>query len=76
MNEVKRKDIKAKFREWMDRYLAVEIISTILSLGAAYFVKYVSDNDIAAAYAGSVVASVSFYGLILFVLETCPIAID
>ena len=50
----------------MDRYLAVEIISTILSLGAAYFVKYVSDNDIAAAYAGSVVASVSFYGLILF----------
>lgn len=50
----------------MNRYLFAEIISTILSLAAAYFVKYVSDNDIAAAYAGSVVASVSFYGLILF----------
>jgi len=66
MNKVKRKEAKSKFREWINRYLTAEIVSTVLSLAAAYAAKIIWDNDIAAAYAGSIVASVSFYGWILY----------
>jgi len=59
--------LKGKFREWINRYLTAEIISTVLSIAAAFVVKHIWDNNIAAAYAGSIVASVSFYGWILFI---------
>jgi hypothetical protein len=65
LSKVKRKEVNRKVKEWVGRYLTAEIVSTVLSLAAAFLVKYIWDNDIMSAYAGSIVASISFYGLIL-----------
>ncbi|MCF8366789.1 MAG: hypothetical protein K9H16_13460 [Bacteroidales bacterium] len=66
MKKQKTRHSKLRLREWLHRYLIAEIISSVLSLSAAFFVKHRWDQDVAAAFAASLVASVSFYGWILF----------
>jgi hypothetical protein len=58
--------MREKVKEWIDRYLLAEVLSTILSLATVYFTLALSDDSILAAYLGSIIASVSFYGIILF----------
>ena len=58
--------MREKVKEWIDRYLLAEVLSTILSLATVYFTLALSDDRILAAYMGSIIASVSFYGIILF----------
>lgn len=58
--------MKKKIKEWLKRYLFAEILSTILSLGTAWSIKVYFNEDVMAAFAGSAMASISFYGLVAF----------
>ena len=55
-----------KLIEWLKRYLLAEIVSTILSLATAWTIKVCFDENVIAAFAGSAMASISFYGIIAF----------
>ena len=58
--------MKRKIKEWLKRYLLAEILSTIFSLGTAWIIKVYFNEDVIAAFAGSAMASISFYGVIAF----------
>lgn len=53
-----------KIKEWIRRYLLAEILSTLLSLAAAWAINRTSGDNVLAAFAGSAMASISFYGII------------
>jgi len=58
--------MKKKLKEWIGRYLPAEIISTILSVSSAWFVKSYFNEAVLAAFVGSLMASVGFYGTMAF----------
>ena len=58
--------MKNKIREWIRRYLLADILSTALSLGTAWWIHRVSGDNVLAAFLGSAMASVSFYGIIAY----------
>ncbi len=55
---------KTKVLEWLKRYLVAEIISTTLSLATAWGIMENTSDRVMAAFVGSAVASLSFYGVI------------
>lgn len=58
--------MKNKIREWIRRYLLADILSTILSLGTAWVIHRTSGDNVLAAFVGSAMASISFYGIIAY----------
>jgi hypothetical protein len=58
--------MKNKVREWIKRYLPAEILSTLLSLSTAWIIHRTTGDNVLAAFAGSAVASISFYGIIAY----------
>jgi len=56
---------KTKVLEWLKRYLVAEIVSTALSLATAWGIMESSSDRVMAAFVGSAVASISFYGVIV-----------
>ncbi len=56
----------SKIKEWMRRYLLAEILSTLLSLATAWAINRTTGDNVLAAFAGSAMASVSFYGIIAY----------
>jgi len=59
--------MKKKILDWIRRYLLADIISTILSIFAAWLIMKSSDDRVLAAFIGSAVASLSFYLLMAFI---------
>jgi hypothetical protein len=57
---------KSKAVEWLKRYGIAEIISTVLSLFTAWVIMATSGERVISALAGSIVASISFYGVIAY----------
>ncbi len=55
-----------KIKEWVRRYLLAEILSTMLSLAAAWTINRTTGDNVLAAFAGSAMASISFYGIIAY----------
>lgn len=58
--------MKKKITEWVKRYLLADVLSTILSLGTAWAIMESTGDRVLAAFVGSAVASISFYGIIAF----------
>ncbi|HKI49951.1 MAG TPA: hypothetical protein VKA69_11530 [Desulfobacteria bacterium] len=58
--------MKSKIREWIRRYLLADILSTILSLGTAWVIHRATGDNVLAAFLGSAMASISFYGIIAY----------
>ncbi len=58
--------MKNKIREWIKRYLTAEILSTLLSLGTAWLIHRTTQDNVLAAFVGSAMASISFYGIIAY----------
>ena len=58
--------MKNKIRDWLKRYLLADIICTILSMFTAWAIMESSGDRVLAAFIGSAVASVGFYGIIAF----------
>ena len=58
--------MKNKIREWIRRYLLADILSTILSLATAWSIHRTTGDNVLAAFVGSAVASLSFYGIIAY----------
>lgn len=58
--------MKKKIKEWIKRYLLADVISTILSLATAWLIMERSGDRVLAAFIGSAVASVSFYGTVAY----------
>jgi hypothetical protein len=56
--------MKKKIIEWVKRYLLADILSTIFSLATAWALMEATGDRVLAAFIGSAVASVSFYGII------------
>lgn len=56
--------MRQKILVWIKRYLLADIISTILSLGTAWLIMESTEDRVLAAFVGSAVASISFYGII------------
>ncbi len=56
--------MKKKIIDWLRRYLVADIISTILSLATAWSLMESTGDRVLAAFVGSAVASISFYGFI------------
>jgi hypothetical protein len=56
--------LKQKVIVWIKRYLTAEIISTILSLATAWLLMETTSDRVLAAFVGSAVASISFYGIV------------
>jgi len=56
--------IKTKAIVWLKRYSVAEIVSTILTLATAWIIMKNTDDRVLAAFVGSAVASISFYGFI------------
>jgi len=48
------------------RYLLADILSTILSLATAWLIMDTTGDRVLAAFVGSAVASISFYGIVAF----------
>jgi hypothetical protein len=53
-----------RFRAWLDRYGAAEVIGTAAALVGAWTVRALTGNEILAAYGGSVGENVGYYGFI------------
>ena len=58
--------MKNKIRDWLKRYLLADIICTIFSMFTAWAIMESSGDRVLAAFIGSAVASVGFYGIIAF----------
>ncbi len=58
--------MKIKIKEWVRRYLVGEILSTVLSLATAWFINRTTEDNVLAAFVGSAMASISFYGIIAY----------
>lgn len=56
--------MKRKITEWVKRYLLADVVSTILSLGTAWAIMEGTGDRVLAAFIGSAVASISFYGIV------------
>lgn len=55
--------MKEKIREWLRRYFWADVLSTALSLFTAWFIHRTTDDNVLAAFVGSAMASLSFYGI-------------
>ena len=58
--------LKNKIREWIKRYLLAEILCTLLSLATAWLIHRTTGDNVLAAFVGSAMASISFYGIIAY----------
>jgi len=58
--------VKNKIKEWLRRYLLAEILSTVLSLATAWIIHRTTGDNVIAAFGGSAMASISFYGIIAY----------
>lgn len=58
--------LKQKVIVWIKRYLLADILSTILSLATAWLIMESTGDRVLAAFVGSAVASISFYGIVAF----------
>jgi hypothetical protein len=58
--------MKNKIREWLRRYLLADILSTVLSLATAWIIHRTTGDNVLAAFVGSAMASISFYGIIAY----------
>jgi hypothetical protein len=58
--------VKNKIKEWIRRYLLAEILSTALSLATAWVIHRTTGDNVIAAFVGSAMASISFYGIIAY----------
>jgi len=58
--------VKNKIKEWLRRYLLAEILSTVLALATAWIIHRTTGDNVLAAFGGSAMASISFYGIIAF----------
>jgi len=58
--------VKNKIKEWIRRYLLAEIFSTVLSLTTAWIIHRTTGDNVLAAFGGSAMASVSFYGIVAY----------
>ncbi len=58
--------MKNKIKEWIRRYLLAEILSTALSLATAWVIHRTTEDNVLAAFVGSAMASISFYGIIAY----------
>ncbi len=56
--------VKQKIIIWVKRYLLADILSTVLSLATAWLIMESTEDRVLAAFVGSAVASISFYGII------------
>lgn len=54
-----------KVREWLRRYIPAEIFATIGALLGAGVIYWITNNAIAAAYAGTIGENIGFYGFIV-----------
>ena len=59
--------MKNKIREWIKRYLLADILSTVLSLATAWFIHRETGDNVLAAFVGSAMASISFYGIMAYI---------
>jgi len=55
-----------KIKDWIRRYLLAEILSTVLSLATAWVIYRTTGDNVLAAFVGSAMASISFYGIIAY----------
>lgn len=53
-----------KLKEWLWRYLPLEIVGTVVAISAAVLVYIITDNRIAAAYAGVIGENIGYYGFL------------
>ena len=58
--------MKNKIKEWIRRYLLADILSTALSLATAWVIHRTTGDNVLAAFVGSAMASISFYGIIAY----------
>jgi len=58
--------VKNKIKEWIKRYLLAEILCTALSLATAWVIHRTTGDNVLAAFGGSAMASISFYGIIAY----------
>ena len=58
--------MKNKIKEWLRRYLLADILSTVLSLATAWIINRTTGDNVLAAFVGSAIASISFYGIIAY----------
>ena len=58
--------MKNKIKEWLRRYLLAEILSTVLSLATAWIIHRTTGDNVIAAFVGSAMASISFYGIVAY----------
>ena len=58
--------MKNKIREWIRRYLLADVLSTVLSMASAWVIHRTTGDNVLAAFLGSAVASISFYGIIAY----------
>ena len=58
--------MKHKIKEWIRRYLPADILSTVLSLATAWVIHRTTGDNVLAAFVGSAMASISFYGLMAY----------
>ncbi|MBC8490547.1 MAG: hypothetical protein H8D45_31415 [Bacteroidetes bacterium] len=58
--------MRKKIKEWIKRYLLADILSTALSLFTAWLIMELTEDRVMAAFVGSAVASISFYGIIAY----------
>jgi len=58
--------VKNKIKEWLRRYLLADILSTALSLATAWVIHLTTGDNVLAAFVGSAMASISFYGIIAY----------
>jgi hypothetical protein len=58
--------MKNKIREWIRRYLLADVLSTALSMATAWMIHRTTGDNVLAAFLGSAMASVSFYGIIAY----------
>lgn len=58
--------MKKKIKEWIKRYLLADILSTALSLFTAWLIMELTEDRVMAAFVGSAIASISFYGIVAY----------
>lgn len=54
--------MKQKIKTWLKRYVPAEIAGTLFALGGATITYSITENQIAAAYAGTISENIGFYG--------------
>lgn len=58
--------LKQKIKDWSQRYLLAEIVSTVTALAAASIARFWTHSALASAFAGSWGETFGFYGFFLF----------